>query len=125
MTFVCLLVIIGSIYYLYTKGNFGSTTRRKCRKTWDNLSTEEKISRRDHDFQLLMAKIRDNQKNEEANECTESTMSSTEQIYARKVKESLKPGYQNDPKWQALSKQLKETIKRNGEVEEAKLARME
>jgi hypothetical protein len=125
MTFICLLVIIGALYYLYTKGNFGSTNRIKCKKTWDNLSTEEKISQREHDFQSLMAKIRDNQKKEGVKERTEEDMDPTERIYAQEVEESLKPGYQNDPEWQALSDRAKETARHNAEVEEANLARME
>jgi len=124
MALFFLLVIIGAIYYLYTKGNFGPTTRRKCRKTWDNLSTEEKVSQREHDFQSLMAKIRDNQKKEGVKERTEEDMDPTELVYAREVEESLKPGYQNDPEWQALSDRAKETVKQNAEVEEANLARM-
>ena len=80
---------------------------------------------REHDFHSLMAKIRDNQKNEGVKERTEEDMDPTELVYAREVEESLKPGYQNDPEWQALSDRAKETVKRNGEAEEANLARME
>jgi len=72
-----------------------------------------------------MGKIRGNQKNEGTKERDKEFINPTEQIYAQQVKELLKPGYQNDPEWQVLSKRLKETAKHNAEVEEFNFAGME
>jgi len=121
MTFIWIMVLVLSGRQLLKHSKAHKVDLQSQRIITTKPTTNQE---REDDFQSLMAKIRDNQKNEEDNGRIEANMSATERVYAREIEESLKPSYQNDPEWQALSDRAKETVKRNAEVEEANLARM-
>jgi len=72
----------------------------------DRSSTKERpasMKEREQDFDRLLARIKENQKKQESGEFDIEVLDSTEAIYAKEVKEMLKPGYQNDPEWQRLA----------------------
>ena len=72
----------------------------------DQSSTQERpasMQKREQDFGRLLDRIKENQKKQESGESEMEVPDSIEAIYAKEVKEMLKPGYQDDPEWQRLS----------------------
>lgn len=72
----------------------------------DQSSTQERpasMQKREQDFGRLLDRIKENQKKQESGEYDIKVPDSIEAIYAKEVKEMLKPGYQDDPEWQRLA----------------------
>lgn len=123
---VMFLLIIGiCVYYLLTKGRFTSTHRKIHRKTWEEMTISERKAQREDEFQQLLKTIRENRAKRERGEYVPTPDDPAKRMYERELKKMFKPGFQDDPEWQRLSKSINETIERNRAIADKELAEME
>jgi len=121
MTLFWLIVLGLSIRYV-VKHSKSTNSSRSLPPRRENLRSKGSF---EDDFNETLTKIRENRKKMDSGEGFEAYETFTERIYRKELEKMFKPGFQDDPEWQRRSKELRETIERNGRIADEELAELE